>query len=473
MKLRNYTVPTVRTVASRFAAPIGLLVVAGAVSACGTDFATEDEAIGTVIEFEPNRPDLGDSRELAPYQGTNTFVLEAQSRYRTGLDLHVGIISRTCSPTGGVCHNQKEYPDLHTPSNFVSSIDAPCNAQPGEHESVYDRCELPGDRFTLSELAFNEIEVGYIEYVPGEYTNYRELEDVPDATSTGLHVYLHDPVVTDRQEIYGNGTFVRTFINDSGEVQELPFANYRTRWWVLDDGRHLMAEVQSYQSSQVNELLSVGIEQGDQNRNGVYGAREQRPVPLLAPGNPEESYLIARLRGEMAGEQIPGSRMPLANPPLTIPDMLALFCFVEGLGELDDYDSAMSWDIDYANCSYAVAPEDLNLLGEGVTWQSRIWPVLQANCGGCHSGTRAEAGLDLLADDAYERLLQPSSQNPDMPLIDPGNTANSYLWQKLIGGDGIEGNPMPYNPLTGAGELGAAELGDIETWIANGAVEDQ
>ena len=114
-----------RNIIARFAAPIGMLLVAGGVSACGEEFATEDEAIGTVIEFEPNRPDLGDSREIAPYEGTNSFVLEAQSRYRTGLDLHVGIISRTCSPTGGVCHNQKEYPDLHTPSNFVSSIDAP------------------------------------------------------------------------------------------------------------------------------------------------------------------------------------------------------------------------------------------------------------------------------------------------------------------------------------------------------------
>jgi hypothetical protein len=32
---------------------------------------------------------------------------------------------------------------------------------------------------------------------------------------------------------------------------------------------------------------------------------------------------------------------------------------------------------------------------------------------------------------------------------------------------------MPYNPLTGEGRLSEAELGDILTWIANGAVEDQ
>jgi len=32
---------------------------------------------------------------------------------------------------------------------------------------------------------------------------------------------------------------------------------------------------------------------------------------------------------------------------------------------------------------------------------------------------------------------------------------------------------MPYNPLTGEGRLTEAELGDILTWITNGAVEDQ
>jgi hypothetical protein len=49
----------------------------------------------------------------------------------------------------------------------------------------------------------------------------------------------------------------------------------------------------------------------------------------------------------------------------------------------------------------------------------------------------------------------------------------SYLYLKLIGDDQIMGNPMPYNPLTGEGQLTEAEIGDILTWITNGAVEDQ
>jgi hypothetical protein len=70
-------------------------------------------------------------------------------------------------------------------------------------------------------------------------------------------------------------------------------------------------------------------------------------------------------------------------------------------------------------------------------------------------------------------LLEPSAQVPDLALIEPGDAEASYLYQKLVGADGIVGNVMPYNPLTGEGRLSEAELGDILTWISNGAVEDQ
>src|SRR5690606_19974885 len=118
-------------------------------------------------------------------------------------------------------------------------------------------------------------------------------------------------------------------------------------------------------------------------------------------------------------------------------------------------------------------PEDLNLLGNGVTWASRVQPILEANCGGCHSATDAQGGLVLVGEGVYERLLGPSAQVPELPLVAPADAETSYLYMKLVGADGIIGNAMPYNPLTGEGRLTEAELGDILTWISNGAVEDQ
>ena len=448
-----------------------LLVMGLALAGCG-DTRTEEEVLGTEIEFEPNRPTSSDKREVAAYRGDNDLVLEAQHRFRTGVDLHRKVIYRTCTPNGGVCHNRKEYPDLRTPANFFDTIGAACNVQPGEWQSVYDRCERSGDRFKFADRDFKEIEIGWLEYIPGDYVDYRDEETTPDAESAGLHIYLHDPLPIDRDESYETGQFIRTFVDEEGTVQDLSFFNFRTRWWILDDGKHIMAEVRDYQVDQLNELMSVGVVQGDHNRNGTYGAREATPVSLIEPGAPEESYLIARLRGRMQDEPIPGSRMPLANQPLSIPEMLALFCFIEGLPADSKTPPEGTTPIDYKECSYSQDPESLNLLGEGVSWSGRVSRILEANCGGCHTGTSPSAGLNLVEEAAYDTLLGPSSQQPSLNFIEPGKPDESYLWLKLNGDDSIDGSQMPLDPLDGDRTLTQPELDDIRTWIENGARDE-
>lgn len=420
------------------------------------------------IDFEPDRPDTETENDPAPYTGDDPIVLEAQSKFRTGIEFHQKVIWRTCTPNGGVCHNSKEFPDLRTPANFVNAFGSNCNVQYGEYQSVYDRCERPGDRFRLSGGGINtgQVEVGWLESIPGMYF---EGEGLPPEDSPGLHIHLADPLPGDQPIFYSTGEFERTFIND-GVVEDFAFAEYTTLWYIMPDRTHLIGEVRDYQLDQVTNLLSVGVIEGDPNRNGVFGAREDDPVHLLEPGSPETSYLIARLRGTMMGEEVPGSRMPLANAPFTVPEMLALFCLVEGFPE-EGTEADLNRGIDYANCSYSEDPGNLGLLGEGVTWAGRISLILEANCGGCHGGATPQAGLLLTGPDVYDRLLQPSSQVAGLNLIEPGMPEASYLYLKLIGDDSIMGNPMPYNPLTGEGTLGEAEIGDILTWIQNGAVE--
>src|SRR5688500_7498842 len=118
-----------------------LLLAALGAAGCGGDFS--DSSLEGSIPFEPDRPVIAAPTRPAPYTGRNAAVLEAQEKLTTGLDLHAKVVFRTCSPNGGVCHNAKEYPDLHTPANFLDAIDAPCNVQPGTPEAVYDRCERP------------------------------------------------------------------------------------------------------------------------------------------------------------------------------------------------------------------------------------------------------------------------------------------------------------------------------------------
>jgi len=421
------------------------------------------------IDFEPERPPVEPQGPVAPYTGTNAIVLDAQARFPTGLDLHRKVIWRTCTPNGGVCHNSKEYPDLRTPASFAAAFDSRCNVQPGEYSSVFDGCEGAGDRMRFDgSFGGPPIEIAWIQHVAGE----GEGDGPTDENSPGLHIKLASPAGgDDRDQGWGTAHFVRGFV-DGGQVMDIEFASFNTEWRKIGDGSHLVGRVADYQLDQVQQLVAAGIQEGDANHNGMFGATMGMDTRLLASGSPEDSYLIGRIRGEMYDSALPGSRMPLANPPLTIPEMLGLYCLVEGFPVGGD-EVYLSNPIDYNNCSYSLAPEDLNLLGNGVTWASRVQPILEANCGGCHSETEAQGSLVLSGEGVYERLLAASLQMPDLPLIVPGDAEASYLYMKLTGADGIIGNPMPYNPLTGEGRLTEAELGDILTWISNGAIEDQ
>ena len=451
---------------------LGLVVMIALAPACeegGRDAPTPS----TGIVFTPDRPSRDPSPPVAPYDGVDPIVLDAQQRFPTGLDLHVKVIARTCSPTEGVCHNTKEYPDLHTAANFLATIEAPCNIQSGTREGIFDRCERPGDRFELATDAVlsGPVEIGQLRYVPGDKPNYSE-NNLPTATSPGLHVTVAEPIVTDRRELWTEGRFIRTFVNDGGLVQDIAYQSFGTRWWVLSGGSEIVGEVNEWQSDAVNRLLDVGVVEGDPNMNGVFGARADEPVAMIVPGDPETSYLVARVRGLMEGAEVPGTRMPLANQPLSTAEMLALFCFIEGLdgGPPARLDGA----IDFKGCSYSTDPTRLDLYAstDGVTWSGRIAPLLEVNCGGCHDAESPSGELPLVGEDAFSALLQAADGRPDLKRIEPGVPDQSYLWLKLTNAPDLEGSPMPTSPLTGWRPLSSAELDDIRAWIENGALED-
>src|SRR5690606_10993383 len=106
-------------------------------------------------------------------------------------------------------------------------------------------------------------------------------------------------------EIWAEGRFIRTFVDPAGLVQDIAYQSFGTRWWVLSGGTELLGEVNQWQADAVNALLDVGVVEGDPNMNGIFGARHGEPVDLLVPGDPETSYLIARVRGVMEGSDVP------------------------------------------------------------------------------------------------------------------------------------------------------------------------
>lgn len=440
-------------------------------SACGAEapVTEQPEAIG----FTPDRPTLAPLVPAPRYTGADPLVLEAQATYPTGLDLHRKLVMRTCGGSNGVCHNQKEYPDMHTPASFATLLNAPCNVQPGSWSTVFDRCERGGDLLRLEGVDGADLQVGWLEYIPGDEQTFEDGR-VPDERTPGLHLYLAAPVKGDFAQRWLTATFVRNFLSAEGNVESLAFASYQTTWWPLGNRQHLYGQVAEWQRDRVAALVASGLVQGDHNRNGRFGAQAAPPTPLIRPGAPEQSYLVARLRGHMEGQVVPGSRMPLANQPPSVPDMLALMCFIEGLPA--DWDgSAGAWNlgsgIDFENCSYLTRQAELNLVGQGVTFSGRIKPLLDASCVGCHSGAVPSGGLDL-SGNTHLRLMDASVARPELKLVQPGQPEKSYLWLMLVGDGSTLRRRMPLDEQGNSVPLPQDQLDAVQTWILAGALND-
>jgi hypothetical protein len=98
-----------------------------------------------------------------------------------------------------------------------------------------------------------------------------------------------------------------------------------------------------------------------------------------------------------------------------------------------------------------------------VEYETEIQPIFNANCTGCHGSS---GGLSLAAGVSYNNLVGiPSNQQPSINLVEPEDPANSYLYMKITGAEGISGQRMPIG-----GQLSNADITTIETWINEGAL---
>ena len=268
---------------------------------------------------------------------TNEAALQAMKDIPNGLMLHETVIHRSCSPNGGVCHNGKEYPDLHTFGNLVQALDRPCNRDKGdEPESVFDGCEPTADELVISGGAEWRSRIAYVG--PEEYP--------PDFSTVFRRVMLENPVpqALDHAEskIMREG---RIYVDMKGEIYDRN-GNMRTGFLVTEQGKREALFTDLFNLDYRRYLDLGNARGGDPNGNGVFGA-EHDQWKLMAPGYPSQSYLVGRITGT-----VPGSRMPLANQRLTDPEYIAIYCWIETL----DDDPQPTDPIDYENCSFAHDP---------------------------------------------------------------------------------------------------------------------
>jgi len=103
------------------------------------------------------------------------------------------------------------------------------------------------------------------------------------------------------------------------------------------------------------------------------------------------------------------------------------------------------------------------------TFDDDIWPLLQANCDGCHLSGGGSGGFNM--DSGYTDLVNVSSVDvPSMDYIEPSDSANSYLLHKLNNTQGTVGGAGSQMPL--GGPLDAGDITMVETWIDEGAPEN-
>jgi glucose/arabinose dehydrogenase/phosphodiesterase/alkaline phosphatase D-like protein len=102
--------------------------------------------------------------------------------------------------------------------------------------------------------------------------------------------------------------------------------------------------------------------------------------------------------------------------------------------------------------------------GQGNVAFANVQGIFDKQCVRCHQGVSAPAGLVLLAGQAHGNIVNvPSVEYPPWLRVQPGNRANSWLYEKIT-------NPTP--PVgSKMGSLTADEIDLIGNWIDQGATQ--
>jgi hypothetical protein len=109
-------------------------------------------------------------------------------------------------------------------------------------------------------------------------------------------------------------------------------------------------------------------------------------------------------------------------------------------------------------------PPQNNTLSKFSEIQAQIFTTTCA-LSGCHDGSSLVTSLNLSSGKAYNALVNVNSaEKPNLKLVNPGNSDDSYLIHKLTGND-IAGLQMPY----GGTPLLKATIDSIARWIDDGA----
>ncbi len=288
------------------------------VAALSVVFACGVGDVSGVAVDAANGPDSG--RE-APDTPLDKAI--AQARYVTTTDLMRHLIAPTCAAEGNECHNDEDFPDLHSEGNLWNLVGLGCNLNVGERDTIEDYCEAVGDQIRITDGANSGFSatIGSIELVTddmGDFSHYAITVDSAGSAAAqtgGNFEFMRNGVVS---QALGGGGSVDVI---SGQVI-----------LKVTDADHIP-----------DPLL---IRQGDENLNGTYGTGEG---VIVKPGDARGSYMVRRLL-EAETNRI---RMPLGgmidnpnelNPFLSANEMYALMSWINCMQEGDGVASEIRYD---------------------------------------------------------------------------------------------------------------------------------
>jgi hypothetical protein len=128
---------------------------------------------------------------------------------------------------------------------------------------------------------------------------------------------------------------------------------------------------------------------------------------------------------------------------------------------------------DAASGDAALGDANSGASAQPVSYSADVKPILDAKCNSCHHPDNpSKVDLTNIFDPEIGALNRMSTwESPSSPLIiEPGHPERSFLVEKVIGTDLIdhEGSRMPWI----LPRLTDEELATLETWIADGAPDD-
>ncbi|TMA32039.1 MAG: hypothetical protein E6J79_19445 [Deltaproteobacteria bacterium] len=209
---------------------------------------------------------------------------------------------------------------------------------------------------------------------------------------------------------------------------------------------------------------------------------ERPALELVNPGAPEMSYLAWKIGGAPAGETILGSPMPLSGGPLSATEQATIRKWI-AQGALGDSPVATTT----TSTTLATVPSTSTTTVSSTTTTSTtspppppvsfggdVQPIFTARCAvlGCHVGPFPAQGLELAEGSSWAAIVgQPSTEKPEVKLVDAGSATTSYLLWKISeapAGEFIVGSMMPFS----GGFLSVAEVAAIRTWVTEGALDN-